>query len=119
MFVLVLCTKLPVIVAMRQLGGYDNHHPREQQSRLTGWGARALGAHKNSIEAFAPFAAGVWVAQSAGLDARRTGVLCVTFLILRLLYVGAYLADLDYLRTSLWVVAVAANLGLFVLPMLG
>lgn len=51
----------PVARAMAEEGGgrYDNHHPRAQQARLTGFGARALAAHLNSIEAFPLFAAGV------------------------------------------------------------
>jgi uncharacterized MAPEG superfamily protein len=39
-------TKIPVSAAQNRIkGGYDNSHPRIQQSKLRGWGARALGAH--------------------------------------------------------------------------
>ena len=37
--------KAPVAKAMHQLGGYDNHHPRAQQGKLTGLGQRATAAH--------------------------------------------------------------------------
>ena len=38
--------KMPVAVAMAKLGGYDNAHPRAQQAKLTGFGARALAGHQ-------------------------------------------------------------------------
>ena len=50
---LIYVSKIPVAIAMAKLDGrYDNHHPRAQQARLTGFGARALAAHQNAIEAF-------------------------------------------------------------------
>ena len=42
--------KGPVAIAMAKLGGYDNSHPREQQSKLTGYGARAVAGHQNAFE---------------------------------------------------------------------
>ena len=36
---------------IKQFGHLDNHHPRAQQSRLEGPGARAIAAHKNAWEA--------------------------------------------------------------------
>ena len=50
-----ILAKAPVAYAMNQLGGYDNKHPREQQSKLTGFGGRALGAHQNSFESLINF----------------------------------------------------------------
>ncbi len=45
----------PVAFAMNKLDGYDNKHPREQQSKLTGFGARALAAHQNCFESLPAF----------------------------------------------------------------
>lgn len=61
-FLLTHASKVPVAVAQaRQAKAegktYDNKHPRAQQAKLTGWGARALAGHKNAFENFAPFAA--------------------------------------------------------------
>ncbi len=40
---LIYLAKLPVVRAMNaEAGGYDNHHPRLQQTRLSGLGARAM-----------------------------------------------------------------------------
>ena len=47
--------KAPVAIAMNKLDGYDNRHPRAQQSKLTGFGARALAAHQNSFESLLIF----------------------------------------------------------------
>ena len=60
---LIFIAKAPLARAMKQEGGqYDNHHPRAQQARLTGFGARALAAHQNSFEAFPLFAVAVLMA---------------------------------------------------------
>ena len=67
--VLPMVAKVPVAMAMKQEGAYDNHLPREQQARLSGWGKRALAAHLNAFEAFPVFAAAVLVAHVGGGDA--------------------------------------------------
>jgi uncharacterized MAPEG superfamily protein len=119
MYLLVLGTKLPLAYAQwKQPGGYATVTPRVQQDRLEGFGARARGAHYNTIEAFPPFAVGVIVAYAQGLDAHRATVLCVVFVIARVLYPVLYLLGLAYLRSAVWTVGVAATLGLFVLPWL-
>jgi uncharacterized MAPEG superfamily protein len=66
---LIYVARMPVGKAMKEQGGYNNHLPRQQQTQLTGYGARALAAHQNSIEAFILFAVGVLMAhttQTAG-----------------------------------------------------
>jgi uncharacterized MAPEG superfamily protein len=114
----VYLTKLPVAVAMHQAGGYDNRHPRAQQSTLTGWGARALAAHQNGFETFAPFAAAVLMAHIGGGPAGLVTSLSVLFVVSRLAYVACYIADLSALRSAVWGVGFLATLGLFVSPML-
>jgi len=42
-----------------EVWGYNNSHPREQQSKLTGFGARALTAHQNAFESLIIFAPAV------------------------------------------------------------
>lgn len=97
----------------KQPEGYDNKHPRRQQAKLEGWGARAHAAHLNGFEAFAPFAAAVLVAQVGDGDPRRVTMLSIAFVISRALYIAAYIADLDYLRSMLWVVGLLATAALF------
>ena len=117
-WVVVYLTKLPVAAAMHRAGGYDNHHPRAQQAALTGWGARALAAHQNGFETFAPFAAAVLVAHAVGApDGLVTG-LAVLFVVSRVAYVACYIADLSSLRSAVWGVGFLATLGLFALPLL-
>ncbi len=105
--------------AIAQEGHYDNNNPRQQQARLTGLAARAQAAHQNALEAFAPFAAGVLVAQGySDLDGWRDG-LALAFLALRLVFVAAYLADRGSLRSAVWGLAFLVNLALFFLPLAG
>lgn len=119
-YVLAYLPKIASSVAMARLpGGFDNRHPRTQQAQLTGWGARAHAAHLNGFEAAAPFAAGVIIAHLCGVDPHRASVLSIGFVAARAAYVLAYVADLAYLRSTLWGVGVLATAGLFVLPWLG
>lgn len=116
-FIFIYLAKIPVGIAMNRLpGGYDNHHPREQQSQLTGWGKRALGVHQNSIEAFAPFAAAVMIAHLAGANAAYSAYLAVAFIVARVIYAVLYIADKASLRSLVWFVGLFSTLGLFLLP---
>ena len=113
----VYLTKAPIAVAMHQTGGYDNHHPRAQQSTLTGWGARALAAHLNGFETFAPFAAAVIVAHIAGAPAGLVTGLALLFVASRVAYVACYIANLSSLRSAVWGVGFLSTLGLFLAPL--
>ncbi len=105
--------------AIAQDGSYDNNHPRIQQAALTGRAARAQAAHQNSLEAFAPFAAAVLVAQGySDLDAWRDG-LAIAFIAIRLVYIQAYLGDWGNGRSLVWGLGFFVTLGLFCLPLLG
>ena len=117
-WVVVYLSKLPVALAMQRAGGYDNHHPRAQQSALEGFGARAVAAHLNGFESFAPFAAAVLVAHVAGSPASLVDALAIVFVLARLAYVTCYLADLATLRSAVWSIGFLATLGIFVSPLL-
>ena len=114
----VYLTKLPIAAAMNREGGYDNRHPRAQQAKLTGWGARALAAHLNGFETFAPFAAAVLVAHVAGAPTSLVTGLALLFVVARVAYVACYIADLSSLRSAVWGVGFLAILGLFLAPLL-
>ncbi len=87
--------------------GYDNRNPR-------GWVAeqthprvqRGNAAHLNAFEAFAPFAAGVLMAQAAGVDPFRVTILALVFLIARILHGVFYLADKHMLRSLCWLIGI-------------
>ncbi|TGM36722.1 MAPEG family protein [Leptospira biflexa] len=106
-----------VAIAMAREGkGYDNHHPRMQQSKLTGWGARAYAAHQNGFEAFAMFACGVLLNLLLEVDLYFAEILTLSFVTLRFLYIYLYIADSSYARSTIWVIAFLCNLGLYILP---
>jgi uncharacterized MAPEG superfamily protein len=115
-WVVVYSVKLPMAAAMQRAGGYDNRHPRTQEAGLTGWGARAVAAHLNGFETFAPFAAAVLVAHVAGAAPGLIDVLAVVFVVSRLIYTGCYLADFASLRSLVWTIGWLTTLGLFLLP---
>ncbi len=102
-----------VRAAMSMPQGYDNHDPRGQQAQLTGIGKRAQGAHMNGFEAFAPFAAGVLVAQAAGASARWITIFAVGFVAARALYIALYLADLAWPRSTVWILGISCTACLF------
>jgi uncharacterized MAPEG superfamily protein len=119
-FLLIFLPKLPLSYAMAKEGsGYDNKNPREQQARLTGWGARARAAHMNAFEAFPGFAAAVVVAHLAHADAAWSARLAIAFVAARALYPVIYMANLGTLRSLVWSVGFAATVGLFFLPLFG
>lgn len=117
--VLIFLAKIPVAKAMNAEGGYDNHHPRAQQARLIGFGARALAAHQNSFEAFPLFAVGVLTAHVTQTHGQLVNVLAVTFVIARVLYLLLYWADLHWQRSLVWVVGLLCSLLLMISPALG
>lgn len=104
---------------MKQPGGLDNNLPRAQQAKLEGLGARANGAHQNSFEAFAPFAAGVLACKAAGVDADEIAFLSMAFVGLRALYIGLYLSDRASARTLTWMGGLFCTLALLALPLVG
>lgn len=119
MLLLVVGTKGPAGLAQHQLGGYDNRHPRAQQAKLTGWGARAMAAHQNTTENFAPFAAAVLIAHIGGADAALATKLAITFVVARTIYPAIYIANIHWLRSLIWTVGFVATLGLAISPALG
>lgn len=111
---LIFVPRFVVVAALMRDGGLDNRHPRAQQQKLTGWGARAQAAHQNSFEAFAPFAAAVLVAETGGGDPERIALLCGVFLVARVVYIGLYIANLATLRSLVWSAGLVATVLLFV-----
>lgn len=99
----------------RREGGYDNHDPRAWLSRQQGLQARANAAQHNSFEALPLFIAGVLIAEQAGAAQDTVDAFALTFVALRLAYVGAYLADKANLRSALWICGVICCAAMFFL----
>ncbi|QSX29307.1 MAPEG family protein [Shewanella cyperi] len=101
--------KAPVALAMAKLGGYDNHHPRSQQARLEGFGARALAAHQNAFESLLIFGLAVLAVLATDSANGIAEGAAVVHIVARLGYQFAYLYDKDKLRSSLWFVGIIAS----------
>ena len=95
---------------------YDNARPRDPAFYEDAIRARALGAHLNGIEAFPFFAAAVLLAEFRASPQNLVNELAVLFLIVRIAYVLTYLGDRPTLRTILWNIGFAINLGIFFMP---
>jgi uncharacterized MAPEG superfamily protein len=92
---------------------YDNHAPRDFLEQLHGWRKRAHWAQLNSFEAFAPFAAGVIVAQLSAVPQDRIDALALAFVALRVVYGALYVLDRPWLRSTAWALAFACIIVLF------
>ena len=91
---------------------YDNREVRAWQSRLSGLPQRAHAAHLNSFEAFPLFAVAVLAAFLTGADAQRTMLLAIAFVVLRLAYGLAYLANVAWLRSLVWFAAMGCSVAI-------
>ena len=93
-------------------GGYDNADPRNWLQRQTDWRARANNAQANTFEALPFFFAAVVIAHQLQASQGRVDVLALAFVVLRLLYVAAYVANKANLRSVIWMLAVLANVAI-------
>jgi uncharacterized MAPEG superfamily protein len=96
---------------------FDNARPRSAAFYKDPFRARALGAHQNGFETFPLFAAAVILAQMRGARQPVVDGLAVAFLIVRIAYVAAYLADRPRLRSALFAVGFAVTLAIFFTPL--
>ena len=97
-------------VAVAKASGerYDNRDPRRwQDKQQSSKSQRAYAAQLNSYEAFAPFAAGVVLAQLAGVAHPHIAALSLAFVMLRVLHGIAYVAGRHYLRSLCWALGFA------------
>ncbi|QQX79360.1 MAPEG family protein [Shewanella sp. KX20019] len=105
--------KGPVAVAMAKLGGYDNSHPREQQSKLTGFGARAVAGHQNAFESLLIFGLAVLVVLATGKVNMVAETAAIVHVAARVAYQVLYLKDMGSLRSLSWFVAIIASFTVF------
>ncbi|MBJ6979874.1 MAPEG family protein [Luteimonas sp. MC1895] len=109
-----------VAVAKTGAPGYNNRNPRAWIAKQAGnyRVQRANAAHLNAFEAFAPFAAGVLMAQAAGVDHARIAMLAVAFVVVRVAHGALYLADVQLARSLAWMAGYACVVALMVLAAL-
>jgi uncharacterized MAPEG superfamily protein len=93
--------------------GADNKEPRAWLAKQTGFRARAYAAQLNSFEAIPLFAAAVIIAHVRGAPADTVDKLAIAFVVLRIVYIGLYVANLDKLRSAVWFLALGCTVALF------
>ncbi len=110
----------PVAKSMSaQPGGYNNRDPRAQQAALEGAGKRALNAHHNGFETFAPFAVGVLACAQRVPNVTLVAIISIVFVVARIGYIMAYINDNAKLRSMLWGVNLLSTAALMVLAIIG
>ncbi|GIU04997.1 membrane protein [Shewanella sp. c952] len=105
--------KGPVAIAMAKLGGYDNSHPREQQSKLTGYGARAVAGHQNAFESLLIFGIAALTVMATNNVNMVVEVAAVVHVAARVAYQILYLKDKGTLRSVSWFIAIIASFTVF------
>ena len=92
---------------------YDNHHPRAWLANQTGFRARANAAQSNSFESFPFFAAAVLVATMQGANPLYMTIFSSLYILARVAYIVAYVADWANLRSVCWLFGVISIIALF------
>ncbi len=96
----------------RREGGYDNTNPRVWLARQKDWRARANAAQANSFEALPLFMAAVIVALQLGANQTYLDLLAFLFVVLRILYIMMYVADMAKARSIVWTAALLVNVAI-------
>ncbi len=99
----VSCAWIAGYYRQKQLGSVDNKEPRAQSQQLTGSGARAVAAQSNSWEALAVFSAALLAVFIGGIELDSIRMPVIIFTALRIAYIPAYIADLDKLRSLIFI----------------
>jgi uncharacterized MAPEG superfamily protein len=108
---------LPIVSAGIAKAGrrdYNNREPRAWLGRLDGYRARANAAQANAWEAFPFFAIGVLAAHVMQVPPARIDALALAFIVLRVIYLGLYIADKALLRSLVWIAAWGVCVSLYV-----
>jgi uncharacterized MAPEG superfamily protein len=102
-----------VAIAKTGAPGYNNKDPRSWVARQDSYRVRnAYAAHLNAFEAFPAFAAGVLMAQLAGVDSGRIDLLALLFVALRIVHGLFYLTAMHRLRSLAWTAGFACVVAL-------
>ena len=115
---LLICMLLPIFWAGVSKYGYgdikyDNESPRDHLSSLSGKAKNGYNAEQNCYETFPAFAAAVIIAHQIGNDQFMINMLCVVFLLTRILHGYFYITNKGSLRSIVFVLGLIANICLF------
>ena len=119
---ILIAAVLPFIwvgVARTSAPGYNNKDPRGWVAKQETYRVRnAYSAHLNAFEAFPTFAAGVLMAQFAGVDPGQANLLAMAFIGFRVLHGVFYITAMAPMRSLVWMGGLACTIALMVLAAL-
>ncbi len=107
---------LPIVCAgISKAGGqgYDNAQPRQWLAQQEGFRARAMAAQQNSWEALLLFAIAVLVVHVILGPSDSVNQMAVGFVVARLAYIAAYVANWAMARTLVWLVGFLLTISIF------
>ena len=114
-WLLLLAACLPYVAAIAAKAGgkgFDNNQPRTWLQQLQGWRSRANAAQQNLFEGLPFFYAAVLFALWRNVDPAVLIPWMTAWILVRLLYIGAYAAGRGTVRSLLWGIALALNIGI-------
>jgi uncharacterized MAPEG superfamily protein len=85
-----------------EFGELDANHPRTQEAKQTGAGARAMGAHGNAFEALMVWAPAVLAAHLTAPDSTLAPKIAIGWMAVRLLHGIAYIRGMAPVRSMLF-----------------
>lgn len=112
---MVAAAVLPYAAAMMAKAGgkrFDNDDPRPWLAAQQGWRARANAAQANLFEGLPLFFAAVLYALHVGVSPDRLAGLMAVWIVLRILYVLAYVLGRGTVRSIIWGAALVVNLAI-------
>lgn len=92
---------------------YDNHNPRDFMANLTGWRKRANAAQANCFETLPLYIAAVLVAAYNHANTACITSICISVVILRIIYIYLYITDKANLRSLIWFIAFLITISMF------
>ena len=107
---------LPMFCALLAKAGAmprgGNRDPRAWLAAQSGWRARANAAQANSFEVLPFFIGAVIIAHQLGASQMRLDVLAFLFVVLRVLFIMMYVANMATARSVVWTVALLVNIAI-------
>lgn len=119
-YVILAACLLPYVFTMiaKLSGGFslkDNYNPRAFLANTTGLAARANAVQQNSFESLPLFLVSILMAEYLVVPSGISLKLGIAYLVLRVLYGFAYLANLPAFRSIIWLLSMACPVLLLLL----